>query len=222
MMLVFTLMGSCAGYVSSRLYKLCGGDDWRTTTLLTATLYPGIFFGMFFFLNLWIWGEKSSGAVPFTTMFVILVLWFGISLPLVFLGAYFGFRKDVIEVPCRTNPIPRDIPLQPWVAGPVVSSLLGGVLPFGASFTEMFFIMSSIWQHRFYYLFSFLGIMLSIIIVMCAEISIAFTYFQLTTENYAWWWRSFFASASSGLYVFLYAQIYYLTRLSINKFVPSL
>ena len=45
-------------------------------------------------------GTRSSGAVPFTTMFPLLVLWFGISVPLVFLGAYFAVRgKPVRDVP---------------------------------------------------------------------------------------------------------------------------
>ena len=53
------------------------GDEsrWKTTTLMQAFLVPGLFFGIFFLLNLCIWGEKSSGAVPFTTLFAILVLW---------------------------------------------------------------------------------------------------------------------------------------------------
>merc|ERR1719335_1584876 len=76
MMLLFTFMGFFAGYTSSRLYKMFNGIDWKQTTLLTAFLYPGIFFVIFFIENLMIWGEKSSGAVPFTTMFAILVLWF--------------------------------------------------------------------------------------------------------------------------------------------------
>jgi hypothetical protein len=33
--------------------------------------------------------------LPFTTMLALLLLWFGISLPLVFLGYYFGYRKYV-------------------------------------------------------------------------------------------------------------------------------
>jgi transmembrane 9 superfamily member 2/4 len=30
-----------------------------------------------------------------------------------------------------------------------VTALVGGVLPFGAMFVELFFILTSIWQHRF-------------------------------------------------------------------------
>merc|ERR1712187_920126 len=71
-------------------------------------------------------------------------------------------------------------------------------------------IMSSLWQHQFYYLFGFLALVLCILIVTCAEISIALTYFQLTSEDYNWWWRSFFSSASSAIYVFLYSILYQL------------
>mmetsp|Transcript_59915 Transcript_59915/g.111016 ORF Transcript_59915/g.111016 Transcript_59915/m.111016 type:complete len:612 (+) Transcript_59915:86-1921(+) len=222
MMLLFTFMGGLAGYTSSRLYKVFGGDDWKMATLLTAFLYPGLVFSVFFVLNLFIRGKHSSGAVDFRTMFALLVLWFGISVPLVFLGSYWGFRKPMMELPVRTNQIPRQIPAQPWFIQPVFTSLVGGVLPFGAVFTELFFIMSSLWQHQFYYLFPFLALVLVILIVTCAEISIALTYFQLTSEDYNWWWRSFLASGTSALYVFLYSYLYFATRLRIERFVSTL
>merc|ERR1719454_600108 len=155
-------------------------------------------------------------------MFALLVLWFGISVPLVFLGAYFGYRKAAIELPVRTSKIARNIPEQPWFVQSGFVCLVGGTLPFGSVFTELFFIMSSIWQHQFYYLFGFLVLVLLILIVTCAEMSIALTYFQLTTEDYRWWWRSFFASGSSAVYVFLYALLYFNTRLQIVKFISMM
>jgi len=222
MMLLYTFMGIIAGYTCSRMYKTFMGVDWKQTTLLCAFLYPGIFFTIFFILNLFIWGQKSSGAVPFTTLFAVLCLWFGISVPLVFLGAYFGFKKNAIELPVRTNQFPRQIPAQPWFIHPGFTTLVGGVLPFGAVFTELFFIMSSIWQHQFYYLFGFLGLVLVILVITCAEIAVALTYFQLTSEDYRWWWRSFLSSASSAFYVFLYSVLYFTTRLQIEKAVSTL
>merc|ERR1719399_2685400 len=145
------------------------------------------------------------------------MLWFGISVPLVYLGSYTGFRKAAIELPVRTNQVQRKIPEQPWFTHAIFMSLIGGLLPFGAVFTELFFIMSSLWQHQFYYLFGFLALVLLILIVTCAEISIALTYFQLTSEDYNWWWRSWFASGSSAVYVFGYAILYFSSRLQINK-----
>ena len=61
----------------------------------------GAVFSIFFALNLLIWGEKSSGAVPFGTLFALCFLWFGISVPLVFVGSYFGYKKPAPEDPVR-------------------------------------------------------------------------------------------------------------------------
>jgi len=217
MMLLFTVMGVAAGYVASRVYKVMGGSDWKVTTALTATLYPGSCFGVFFILNLMIWGEKSSGAVPFTTMFAILALWFGISVPLVFLGAYFGFKKDAIELPVTVRPgEPGHMSFNTSI-----QCLLGGLMPFVAAFTELFFIMSSIWMHQFYYLFGFLTLMVINLIITSALMSIAVTYFQLTSEDYAWWWASFSTGASAALYVFAYSVFYFFVRLSIDKTVGT-
>lgn len=51
-------------------------------------------------MNLVLWGEGSSGAVPFSTLVALLALWFCVSVPLTFVGAYFGFRKRVSFVRC--------------------------------------------------------------------------------------------------------------------------
>jgi len=222
MMLLFAFMAMLAGNVSSRLYKTFSGEDWKTLTFVTAFFYPAVLFATFFCLNLLIWGERSSGAVPFTTMFALLVLWFGISVPLVFLGAYFGLQRDAIELPVRTNQIARVIPEQSWHQTTIVFPMSAGILPFGAVFTELFFIMSSIWQHQFYYLFGFLIMTVLILIVTCAEVSIAFTYYSLTTENYKWCWSAFTSSGFSALYVFLYSIVYFKGRLQIEKLIPTI
>jgi transmembrane 9 superfamily protein 2/4 len=63
-------------------------------------------------MNLVLWYEGSSAAIPFFTLVGLLALWFGISVPLTFVGAFFGFRKRPLEHPVRTNQIPRQIPDQ--------------------------------------------------------------------------------------------------------------
>lgn len=183
--------------------------------------FAGIIFCVFFVLNLFIWSEKSSGAVPFGTLFALICLWFGISAPLVFVGSYFGFKRPAMEFPVRTNKIPRQIPEQPWYMQPLVSCLIGGILPFGAVFIELFFILSSMWLHQFYYLFGFLFLVFAILIVTCAEISMVLCYFQLCGEDYHWWWRSYYTSGASAFYLFLYSTYYY-TKLEITKFVPMM
>jgi len=222
MLLLWVFMGLFAGYASSRLYKMFKGTEWRKNTLKTAFLFPGIAFCIFFILNALIWGEKSSGAVPFGTMFALVLLWFGISVPLVFVGSYFGFKKPAIEDPVKTNKIPRQIPEQAWYMRPIFSILIGGILPFGAVFIELFFILTSIWLHQFYYIFGFLFIVFVILIVTCAEITIVLCYFQLCSEDYHWWWRAYLTAGSSAFYLFLYATFYFFTKLEMTKLVSGI
>ena len=70
---------------------------------------------------------------------------------------------------------------------PVFSVLVGGILPFGAVFIELFFILTSMWLHQFYYLFGFLCLVFVILVITCAEITIVLCYFQLCSEDYHWW-----------------------------------
>jgi len=72
-----------------------GGLRWKSNVLMTALLVPGVVFAIFFFLNLLLWGQGSSAAIPFTTLLALLCLWIGISLPLTFFGAFLGFRRPV-------------------------------------------------------------------------------------------------------------------------------
>merc|ERR1712087_250904 len=220
--LVFMLMGVPAGYISSNTYKSLKGTEWKKMTIVTATLYPGVVSIIFFTLNFFIWGQASSGAIPFTTMVALLLMWFGISVPLVFVGAFFGFKAKLVDPPTRTNEIPRQIPKQAWYMVGVFNVLMGGILPFGAIFIELFFMMTSVWLQRFYYVFGFLALVLLILVITCAEISIVLCYFQLCNEDYNWWWRSFLTSGSSGLYLFAYSIMYFFTQLEIIGFVPTL
>lgn len=95
MLLLWILGGSVGGYISARTYKTFGGENWKLNIALTPVLVPGIVFATFFLLNLFIWIQGSSGAVPFTTMLVILGIWFIISLPLSFAGSWIGFKHAV-------------------------------------------------------------------------------------------------------------------------------
>ncbi|KAA3486235.1 transmembrane 9 superfamily member 10-like isoform X1 [Gossypium australe] len=222
MLLLWVFMGLFAGYSSARLYKMFKGANWKSITLKTAITFPATVFAIFFVLNALIWGQKSSGAVPFGTMFALVLLWFGISVPLVFVGSYIGFKKPVKEDPVKTNKIPRQVPDQPWYLHPAFSILIGGILPFGAVFIELFFILTSIWLHQFYYIFGFLFIVFIILVVTCAEITVVLCYFQLCSEDYQWWWRSYLTSGSSALYLFLYAAFYFFTKLEITKLVSGM
>jgi transmembrane 9 superfamily member 2/4 len=205
----FVLMGSVNGYVTARLYKTFKGKAWQQATTMTAFGLPGFAFFLFVLMNIVALARGSSDAVPFTTILILVVLWFGISTPLVFLGAYFGYKQDAIEFPVSTSSIPRQIPDQPWFMGIPFTMAIGGILPFGSCFVELYYIMSSVWMEYYYYVFGFLLLVLFILIITCAEITILFTYFQLCSEDYHWWWRSFCNGGSTAIYVFGYSFVYF-------------
>merc|ERR1711916_367080 len=191
---LFVLSGVFAGYSSARQYKMFGGEETVKCTVMTAVSMPGIAFLVFFIINLCLWGEKSSGAVPFLTLVLVMFLWLGISLPLVFLGSYFGFRKAKIMPPngMRVNQIPRQIPTQVWYLQPVPSALMAGILPMGASFLELFFIFSSVWGGVFFYGFFFLFLTFTILITTSGLVALIFAYFSFVAEDHRWHWRAFF------------------------------
>lgn len=116
----YMVHGIVAGYNSARLYKTMKGREWKRAALWTAVLYPGVIASTCFFLNFFIWGKHSSGAVPFSTMISLLLMWVFISLPLVYLGYYFGYRKQPYQHPVRTNQIPRQVPEQHWYMNPLL------------------------------------------------------------------------------------------------------
>lgn len=208
-LLLFVALGSVNGFVTARLYKTLQGKNWQQATVVTAVGFPGLAFAIFFVMNIVAISQRSTDAVPFVTILVLVVLWFGISAPLVFLGAYVGYRQKEIEFPVNTSSIPRQIPDQPWFMGVPFTLAIGGVLPFGSCFVELYYILASVWMDYYYYVFGFLFLVFLILLITCAEITVLFTYFQLCSEDYHWWWRSFTNAGSTAIYVFLYSVVYF-------------
>ncbi|KAF9110044.1 hypothetical protein BGX27_006852 [Mortierella sp. AM989] len=218
MIVFYMLFGVVAGYISARLYKMFGGEAWKRNVVGTAFLFPATIFGAFLSLNFFLIGADSSGAVPFGTMLGLVALWFLVSTPLSVVGSYLGFQRPKLETPVRANQIPRQIPDQVFYLRPIPSMMIGGILPFGAIFIELYFILNSIWFHKIYYVFGFLFLVFGILILTCAEVTILMCYFHLCAEDYHWWWRAFFTSGASAIYIFLYSFMYYYTTLQIESF----
>ncbi|KAG1138798.1 hypothetical protein G6F37_003227 [Rhizopus arrhizus] len=222
MMILFFMVFSCvSGFTSARAYKMNGGESWKLNMVLTATLLPGTLLGGLLGLNFFLIYSNASGAVPFGTMLAMVALWLIISFPLSIFGSYIGFRKPRIEPPVRTNQIPRQIPDQPFYLQPTPSILMGGILPFGAIFIELYFIMNSIWFHRIYYGIGFLFLVFGVLIMTCSQVAVLMCYFHMCNEDYHWTWRAFLTAGATGFYVYAYSFLYYFTKLDINTFTST-
>ncbi|EKM80987.1 hypothetical protein AGABI1DRAFT_112692 [Agaricus bisporus var. burnettii JB137-S8] len=217
MMVCWSFFGCIGGYFSSRVYASLGGQNKRKNAFFTATIFPTAIFIIIFILNFFLIVAGSSGAVPFGTMLLIILLWFGISAPLSAIGAYFGSKHGAVKHPVRVNPIPRQIPPGPKYLRPWVTAILGGILPFGAAFIELYFVLSSLFASRAYYAFGFLALTASIVALTTATVTILFTYFSLCAEDYRWHWRAFLTGGGSAFWLFAYGLFYWGSRMSLDS-----
>ena len=222
MLFLFIFMGSIAGYTSARIYKFFDGKFLLQATSCTSLIYPGVMGSLFVATNLLISSLGSTVTVPVNTILLLLLLWIGVSTPLIFTGAYFGYSRKKITVPVRTSKERRYIPRDPWYWSSVCAVCLGGIIPFSAVYIELSIIMSAMWLDQIYVVFWLLFIVLFILIITCAEISVVTCYFQLCTEDYEWQWRSYLSSGCSALYMFVYICWYYHSQLQISGYISSL
>jgi len=212
----FALMGTVAGFCGTKLYITLGGQHRKKNAIGLALFYPGLAFTVFFLINLCLWAEHSSGAVPFPYLLYILLIWLGLSAPLVLLGC--RLVHIPFTFPCKSARIPKPLVIIPGQFKLRAISILAGSLPFGCMFIELNYVMQSLWHHSlFYYLFGFLLLCFLVLIVTSAEVSILLTYLLLCKEDPRWWWWSFGVSANSGLYFFLYSCVYFFTELGVTR-----
>jgi transmembrane 9 superfamily protein 2/4 len=222
---LFIFAGIFSGYYSARIYKTFGGQMWQENVIVTASLVPGLLFATIFILNLFVWIQASSTALPFGTLIALVMLWLFVQLPLVYIGSWFGFeRMGAYTHPIRANAIPRQIRGQRWYLKSTQNLLLAGFVPFMVVLVELMFVIKSLWLDKsgYYYAFGFTGVVSVVLAVTVVEVTVVRTYFLLCSENYHWWWHSFAIGGSSSIWTYAYLVYCYFTKLHISGFVSSL
>ncbi|KAM6581027.1 hypothetical protein CsatA_004801 [Cannabis sativa] len=218
----YALTSFISGYVSGGMYSRHGGKSWIKSMILTASLFPFMCFGIGFILNTIAIFYGSLAAIPFGTMVVVFVIWAFISFPLALLGTVVGRNwSGAPNNPCRVKTIPRPIPEKKWYLTPSVVSLMGGLLPFGSIFIEMYFVFTSFWNYKVYYVYGFMLLVFLILVIVTVCVTIVGTYFLLNAENYHWQWTSFFSAASTAVYVYLYSIYYYYVKTKMSGFFQT-
>ena len=182
---LFVIAGAFSGYFSARVYRTFGGTMWRENAVVTATLFPGLLFATVFILNLFVWAQASSTAIPLGTLFGLVALWLLIQLPLVYVGSWYGFmRAGGYTHPIKATVIPRQIPQQAWWSRGTQAVLIAGLIPFAVIFIELFFMFRSLWLDKsgYYYVFGYLAVVSTILILAVMETTIIAVYMQLCQE----------------------------------------
>ena len=219
---LYALTAGIAGYQSACYYRQLGGEAWVRNILLTCVLYCGPFFLMFCFLNTVAIVYRSTAALPFGTIVIIILIWALVTLPLTILGGVAGKNStSEFAAPCRTTKYPREVPQLPWYRAALPQMCMAGFLPFSAIYIELYYIFASVWGHKVYTIYSILFIVFLILIIVTSFITIALTYFQLAVEDHRWWWRSIMCGGSTALFVYGYCFYYYFARSDMSGFMQT-
>jgi transmembrane 9 superfamily protein 3 len=99
--------------------------------------------------------------------------------------------------------------------------LLGGVLPFGSIFIETYFVFTSMWNYKVYYVYGFFLLVFAILLIVTACVTVVATYFLLNAENWRWHWTAFNAAASVSLYVYAYSVYYFVFKTKMTGFFQT-
>lgn len=208
-------------------------------SLLSSGSLPGLCLVTALGTNFFVWAKRSSSALPFGTIIVLLLLYTFAVLPLGLLGGfianspalaralsargYVPVDKEVVPppVPGTTSPYDRRNHRRQYLS-PFQNGLLFGVIPFGIVYVELLFIFNSVWLEKtsFYYMYGFLLATALILLLVIVELTVIAVYFSLAAMgNPHWAWLSFRVGLSVGWYIFAYSVYYFCYYLRMRDFV---
>lgn len=209
--IIYCFTSIISGYISSSNYVYYNGERWKFTMFLTSVLFPGICGIIGSVLNTIAIAYGSLMAVPFGFILLILCSWIFITLPLVIIGTILGRNYTSVRRE-RVNPYPTPIPLKNWYSSRFTFILISGILPFGSIFIETYYVFTSFWNYKFYFVYGFMLLVYIILMIVTSCVSIVTCYLLLNNEDYRWQWTSFYSSASCSFYIFLYSIYFFYTK----------
>jgi len=219
---VYAATAPVSGYFGGSLHARMGGKVWIRQMLMSAFLLPTLVCGTAFLVNFIAIYYHASRAIPFGTMVAVSCICLFVILPLTLVGSVLGRNlAGSPDYPCRVNAVPRPIPEKKWFMEPWVIVALGGVLPFGSIFIEMYFIFTSFWAYKIYYVYGFMLLVFLILLTVTVCVTIVCTYFLLNAEDYRWQWTAFLSAGSTAGYVYFYSFYYFFFKTKMYGFFQT-
>merc|ERR1711907_45826 len=133
---------------------------WQAAMGLTVVLLPVVTVLIFAVLNSVSLVYGTINSIPFLVLLKLFFLYVFVSVPLCVAGTLLGrhsSKGSATCFPCRVNAIPRPIPEDvPWYGKPSGLIPLAGLLSFGSIFIELYYVLTSLWNYKFYHVYGFL------------------------------------------------------------------
>ncbi|KAJ9450311.1 Transmembrane 9 superfamily member 7 [Diplonema papillatum] len=201
---MFVIFAFLNGYCCGRLQMHFKTKNWKTP-IAGGIVYPGGVFLLWAFSELLLKKAKSTSVVDSLTVARLLLYFCFLEALLVF-GASAAFKQEAIEPPIPYKSLARPIPPQSaflrWYL-----VFLPGFFAFVPVSYELSLMMKAIWEGGIYIMFTYVTVLTLLGIILVAETSVCYIYYQLVYEDYRWWWKSFFAT--SGVPFFYYVLVIY-------------
>jgi len=240
-----------SGYVSGSYFKLydstktaargkkTASSQWQLAMFLTVTLFPTVVIGIYSMLNGLALVYGTVNYIPFLAIIKIFLLWIFVSVPLCVVGTLLGRHAKInhsgaktsmsgagcfssTAFPCRVNAIARPIPENVAWYGKARNLIpFAGLLSFGSIFIELYYVLTSIWNYKFYHVYGFLLGVYGILAIVVCMTTIIVVYFCLNAENYLWQWTAFASGGSTAAYVFLYGVYYFCCKTSMTGILQT-
>ena len=195
---------------------------WQMALFLTVLLLPTLFFAIFSILNGVALAYGTVNYIPFVVIVKLFVVWIFTSIPLHIMGTLAGRRQVSSGFPCRINTIPRPIPDDvPWHGKPTNLIPFAGLLCIGSIFIELYYIMTSLWNYKFYHVYGFLLAVYAVLVIVVSLTTIIVVYFILNSENYHWQWTAFSSGGSISIYMLFYSLYYFYFKTQMTGFLQT-
>lgn len=238
--ILYSLTSPLAGYVTARLYAILHGDRLvaMTASLVTAIAFPLLGILTLYLVYDVLPDDTKAPAynvVSNSTPFILLWI-FGIW-PMTVLGGAVGYSHGPMQnFPVSTGTTGyHDLNLQnnndedhnpPNGNKKVLDKfsrymhryrcliffLTCGILPCLSSFISYSYAVAAPILIGSYSLRAYLVLSYLLFVAVAAATSLLLFYRQLRVHNYQWWWSSYAAGASAGLYTFLLSASWVLTK----------
>jgi transmembrane 9 superfamily protein 3 len=216
-LVVYMVTTGLNGYQGGKLYRMYSGNNWKNAMIAQVMLIPAVGGSIFVIINAVALLHGSVHAVRAFRVLQGLVLYTFTALPLHVLGTLVGRRgaRDY-TFPARVHHLRRPVPAKHWAVIPGLF-ILGGFVPFGCMFIEMYYLFSAFWSYnKVYYVYGFLFAVAVVLTIVIVNVSITCTYVLLNVEDYRWHWSAFLCTATTGVYVFIYSVVYYFHSTSMS------
>lgn len=218
LLLEYALLGIVGGFHCGTTYAEYKGKRWPSTIILSAYSFPFIIMTLGLYLNLTALLYSSSASIPFGSIFEVICFIVFIYTPLFIFGLIIGRKYQATQAPsCRINSVQSPILREkPYYSKPGFLIIMGGALPFSSIYVEIYYIFTSFWNYKFYYVYGFTLMSFILLAICVACVAIVSTYAVLNFEDYRWHWVSFLSAGSVGFYLFIYSTYYYFFKTQMS------